>query len=153
MKAQAIIQASNVEDLKKLGSYKDVKNFLEKELDAKLGGRSWISLFTKIKLLKKTFSSHEKEILNIYKGETLSDSKKRISKLLAIEIRVKTHKELEMKVKEMFSFFSSNKFDPYEYYEKTKFRKFQNSSRLEGLTIDIPNASTSLESIIAKYQR
>ncbi|MCK4091350.1 hypothetical protein HCY66_14940 [Acinetobacter radioresistens] len=153
MKAQAIIQASNVEDLKKLGSYKDVKDFLEKEFDTRLGGRSWISLFKKLKLLKDTFSSQEIENLSKYKDETLSDSKKRISRLLAIEIKAKTHKELEMKVKKLFSFFSFNGFDPYEYYEKTKFSKFQNSSNLEGLKIDIPNPSTSLESIIAKYQR
>lgn len=153
MKANAIIQANDVEDLKKLGSYKDVKNFLEKELDNKFGGRSWMSLFTKISFLKRTCSSQKKETLYIYNDETISDARKRISRLLGIEIRVKTHKELEIKVKKIISFFSSSKFDPYEYYEKTKFSKFQNSSKLEGIKIDIPNDSISLESIIAKYQR
>ena len=40
-----------------------------------------------------------------------------------------------------------------EYYEKTKLKKFRDSSKLEGIVVDFPDESISLESILAKHQR
>lgn len=44
-------------------------------------------------------------------------------------------------------------FDPYAYYEKTKLKKFKDSSKLEGIDINYSSQSISLEDILQKYRR
>lgn len=151
MNVKSLIQANSIDDLKKVGSYQEIKKELENEIGNKIGGRSWESLFIKIKLLKKVCSSQEKEILDISKDLVLFDANKKISKILEINFMAKNNKDLEIKLKKIISFFSTPYFDPYDYYEKTKKNKFKNSSKLEG--IDIPNVTSSLASILQKHQR
>ncbi len=44
------------------------------------------------------------------------------------------------------------KFNIYQYYEKIKLRNFKNSSRLEGLEVDIEN-NLSLVEVIKKHKK
>lgn len=44
-------------------------------------------------------------------------------------------------------------FDPYAYYEKTKLKNFQESSRLEGIQMDHLKVGTTLKDILNKYRR
>lgn len=48
---------------------------------------------------------------------------------------------------------SSNIFNPYAYYEKVKFKNFQESSRLEGIQVDYSKSEKTLVDILNKYRR
>lgn len=153
MKTSIILQASNVHELRSSGSYYDVKNSIEKELDNKLGVNGWDSFFEKIQALKETVPLNKDYLLSVCKKNSFKESKKEISKLLGINIKARDWLELKNKIKLIINVFCSSAFDPYVYYEKTKLEKFKNSSKLEGIDIEIPSETTSLESVLAKYRR
>ena len=153
MKAKTIVEASDISELKSLGSYLDVKNHLEEELGNKLGVTSWKSFFEKIQDLKDIIANNKEYLLTICSQKTFKESKNEVSIILKLEMKSKNLTELNLKIKSTISIFCSAVFDPYEYYEETKFRKFQNSSKLEGIDIEIPDKNTTLESVLAKYKR
>lgn len=153
MKIIEILTASNINGLKLFGSYFDVKNSLEKEIDNKLGVNGWESLFFKIQKIKKNVQLKKELLSSDFQGKSFKDSKKWTSEILNIKITAKGWNELKRKVNLIISVFCSGIFDPYEYYERTKLKKFKDSSKLEGIDIEFPNENTSLESVLAKYRR
>jgi|TARA_B110000240_G_C13437486_1_gene426537 hypothetical protein len=153
MKASVIMKASNVEDLKLLGSYRELKKCLEDELGTKLGINGWDSFYGKIISIKCAVVSLKKEIKSIYKDNMFLEAKSYLSKVLGIKVKARGWKTLKCKISVLMNLFVENSFDPYEYYEKNKLKKFRESSKLEGIVLDFPDASISLESILAKYQR
>lgn len=152
MKTSEILKVSSIDELKGLGSYLEIKRFLEDEVDNKLGAKGWSSLFFKIQSLKSTICTDKEALLSSVHKKPLKESKIRISKILGIKIRAKSKDVLKKKVDAFINVFCSGVFDPYEHYEKTKMKKFKDSSKLEGIDIELGNTEKSLESILAKYK-
>ncbi len=152
MKISVVLKANNIEELKLLGSYFEVKTHLEKELGIKLGVTGWSSLFDKVNLLNELIHLNKSYLLSICDESSFKESKEKISNIIKVEVRAKSSGELRNKVENLVLVFCNNAFDPYEYYEKTKLNKFKNSSKLEGIDIEISNENESLENILEKYK-
>lgn len=152
MQVNAIVNVHDVEDLKSLGTYRELKNAIEAKIGSKLGVKGWNSLYEKIVFLKSAVSLLEKESA-IYEGKKFSEAKTYLSKHLGINVKARGWKTLKTKVAALIQLFKSESFDPYAYYEKTKLKKFRDSSKLEGIVVDYPEKTTSLDSILAKYKR
>lgn len=153
MKVSKILTASSVLELRSFGSYFDIKEILEKEIGNKLGVNGWESLFFKIQSIKKIVSSSSKLLVSVCERNSFTESKKEISNILKLKIKARDRQELKLKASLIITTFNLGFFDPYEHYEKTKLKKFKNSSKLEGIEIEYPDESTSLESVLAKYRR
>ena len=78
MKAQTILEASDIHELKTLGSYHKVKKSIEGELGNKLGVTGWKSLFEKIKSLKEIIANNKEYLLAILNKKTFKESKAEI---------------------------------------------------------------------------
>ena len=152
MQIRTIVNVHDVEDLKSLGAYRVLKNAIEAEIGSKLGVKGWSSLYEKIVSLKSAVSLLGKETV-IYEGRKFSEVKTYLSKHLGINVKARGWKTLKAKVSALIQLFKSDSFDPYAYYEKTKLKKFRDSSKLEGIVVDYPEKATSLDSILAKYKR
>lgn len=153
MKAKNILLASSLDELKALGSYLEIKSSLEKAIDNKLGVKGWESLFHKIQTLKESVSINRGLILKIDEEKSFEESKRCISKTLGINFTAKGWKDFNRKLNIFVSVFCSERFDPYAYYEKTKLKKFKDSSKLEGIIIDFSDKNASLESVLERYRR
>lgn len=153
METNKILKASDVIELRSFGSYLEVKNNFEKEIHNKLGVNGWNSFFKKVQKLKKIVTLNKDILVSVCDEKSFSESKKEISKILKLKVTARGWSELKRKVELFIKIFCSGIFDPYEYYEKTKLKKFRNSSKLEGIDIDYPDENTSLESVLAKYRR
>ncbi len=153
MKTAAALKANDIKELKSLGSYFEVKNHIEKELGIKLGVRGWNSLFYKINTLKKFIFQNKYNFSAIFDENSFKNSKDIISKNIGLKVKAKSWRDLRSKIENITIVVCNNIFDPHEYYEKTKINKFKNSSKLEGIDIDVSNESNSLENILAKYKR
>ena len=153
METSKILNASDVVELRSFGSYLDIKNNFEKEIHNKLGVNGWGSLFRKIQKLKNIISSKKDVLVSICDEKSFIESKKEISKILKLKVTARGWSELKIKVDLIIKVFCSGIFDPYEYYERTKQKKFKNSSKLESIDIEYPDENTSLENVLAKYRR
>jgi len=153
MKANTILKVNDVESLRSLGSYGELKSCLEGELGNKLGVNGWNSLFDKIVFIKGAVSLMKDDILSVYGNKSFSESKKYLSESLGIKVKARGWQVLKLKISNLIRLFSVNAFDPYEYYETTKLKKFRDSSKLEGIEVNILDESISLESVLAKYRR
>ncbi|ENC6659157.1 hypothetical protein ABKY47_003666 [Aeromonas hydrophila] len=152
MRLSEIINVHDVEDLKSLGTYSELKNAIEANIGSKLGVKGWNSLYEKIVFLKSAVSLLEKETA-IYEGRKFSEAKTYLSKHLGINVKARGWKTLKTKVSVLIQLFKSDSFDPYAHYEKRKLKNFRDSSKLEGIVVDYPEKATSLDSILAKYKR
>lgn len=153
MKISEILKASNINELRAYGSYLELKNIFEKELDNKIEVKGWSSFFSKIQNLKIITSSNKKALESACNKTSLKESKKEISTILTIKIKAKNQTELKRKIDSFFFVFCSSSFDPYTYYERTKLKKFKDSSKLEGININILDDNPSLENVLKKYRR
>jgi len=153
MDTNTILKASDIQELKALGSYLEVKRSFEEELNSKLGATGWASFFDKVNSLKEVVSSNKDYLASICDDNSFKESKNKMSKLLNIKVKAKSWIELKRKIEIFIALFCANIFDPYDYYEKTKLEKFKNSSKLEGIDIQVPDETVLLESVLAKYQR
>ena len=153
MKIAKILSASNVNELKVLGSYLEIRRCLEVEIDNKLGVNGWESLFAKVQKIKKSASSKKDLLSAAFANKSFKEAKGEISRILQVKITAKNRDNLEKKVRQIISVFCVGIFNPYEHYEKTKLMKFKSSSRLEGIDIEIPSENESIESVLAKYRR
>lgn len=153
MKTSEILKASNINELRAYGSYLELKNIFEKELGNKIEVKGWNSFFSKIQNLKIIIPSNKKALESAYNKTSLKESKKEISTILTIKIKAKNQTELKKKVDSFIFVFCSSIFDPYTYYERTKLKKFKDSSKLEGINIDILDEKSSLENVLKKYKR
>ncbi|WP_143269372.1 YhfG family protein [Mangrovitalea sediminis] len=153
MKASNVLVASSLDELRELGSYLEIKNCLEKEIDNKLGVKGWKSLFHKIHVLKESVINNKSLILKKDKVRSFEESKNYVSNTLGIHVTAKGWEELTRKLNLIIVVFCSEPFDPYAYYEKTKSKKFKDSSKLEGIDVDLPDKNTSLESVLERHRR
>ncbi|MBD2779520.1 hypothetical protein [Xenorhabdus szentirmaii] len=152
MKLNAIFKVKNVDELRSLGSYYETKRYIESELNIKLGVSGWNSLYDKISAINDFIRSFKKNITSIYEGKTFTESKKYISKILKIKIKTRSWNALEWTLTNIITLVKTKPFDPHEYYENNKMKKFCDSSRLEGIELTIPDESTSLQSVLEEYR-
>ncbi len=153
MKKSTILSASSLSDLKELGTFREIKNFIENNIENKLGVKGWETLYKKIEFLKEAVRRNRNILENPSPKKPFNDCKKEISKILNINIAAKNPDDLKRKIYLIINLFGLKIFDPYVYYEKTKQKKFKDSSRLEGIHIELPEKDTSLEAILLKYRR
>lgn len=152
MKTSEILKVSSLDDLKELGSYLEIKRFLEEKVDNKLAVKGWSSLFFKIQSLKDIICTNKETLLSSVHKKSFKESKVEISKILGAKVRARNKDDLNKKLAAFINVFCFSVFDPYEHYEKTKMKKFKDSSKLEGIDIELGNTEKSLESILAKYK-
>ncbi len=153
MNIQDLVKAKKVEDLKAFGGYFDTKNNLESQLGFKLGVNGWHSLHEKLYELRMAVKSNKDKIYHIYWTYPLDKSKEEISDILDVDLTVKDKEELKDRVDDLICFFYISSYDPYRKYEESKLKNFKNSSKLEGIDIDISNKNKCLSSILSKYKR
>lgn len=153
MKANEILKVTTINELKTYGSYFEIKHFFEKKIDNKLGVSGWESLFSKIQSLKTIVPSNKEALESACKRKNFKESKKEISEILKTRVKAKDCDDLKKKVDLLVTVFCSSVFDPYRHYERTKLKKFKDSSKLEGIDIEISDENASLESVLAKYRR
>lgn len=153
MKASAIANVTDIDELKSLGAYLELKRSLEGEFGNKLGVNGWQSFFYKLSTLKQAVFANKDYLVTVCQNNSFNESKKLISNLLSLRVTARGWNELNGKLKKIITVFSSDAVDPYEYYEKTKQKKFIDSSKLEGLDVEVPDASESLESVLARFRR
>ncbi|WP_252178451.1 YhfG family protein [Endozoicomonas sp. 4G] len=153
MNVNEILSASRIDELKKVGSYLEVKILIEEKIDNKLGVNGWKPLFYKIKAVKESVGLNKNKLISECDGDYLNKSKKKVSDILGFKVVAKNFNELKKKIDMIIVFFGSSTFDPYEHYEKTKLDKFKSSSRLEGIKIEFSNQDQTIEGVLAKYRR
>lgn len=153
MKTEIILQVLDIDELKSFGSYRDVKQSVESEIGNRLGVNSWCSLYEKIKLLKQKVYSNKEFLLMASKGGDFKLSKIQISEMLGINIKARSWHELKNKIECIVSIFCKNDSNLYLYYESKKLKNFKDSSRLEGIKIELSSNNVSLESVLDKYRR
>ncbi|MCL1090886.1 hypothetical protein L2744_15015, partial [Shewanella profunda] len=88
MKTSEILKVSSIDDLKGLGSYLEIKRFLEEKVDNKLGAKGWSSLFFKIQGLKGIICTNKETLLSSIHKNSFEESKVEISKILGIKMRL-----------------------------------------------------------------
>lgn len=153
METSKILNASDTTELKSYGSYLEIKNYFEEEIHNSLGVNDWDSFFRKIQQLKKCVSSNRDILIAACEKKSFSKSKKEVSDILNLRITARGWSELKRKVDLIIKTFCSETSDPYEYYERTKLKKFKNSSKLEGIDISYSDENASVESVVKKYKR
>ena len=153
MKINTLIAASDLNQLKKQGSFREIKTFIETSIDNKLGITGWNSLYEKLEHLKKGVNSNEINSMYSQSQKSLKQLKKEFSALLTINVTANTLIDLQRKIDLIINFFSSEPFNPFKHYENTKLDKFKNSSKLEGIIINHSNNTNSMEDILRKYRR
>ena len=153
MQVTKILSATTVQELRSVGSYREVKRSLEGKLGIKLGVVGWESLFYKIKHLKKVVTRNKNILFDKCRSGVFKESKRDLEELLELKIKARGWQGLNKKIQDVVNIFCSNRFNPYEYYENKKSLNFKNSSRLEGIDLSFSNETVSLESVLAKYER
>ncbi|MDD4965124.1 MAG: DUF2559 family protein [Gallionella sp.] len=148
-----VLKVADLDELKALGSYFDLKKNTEKQLGFKLNIRGWDSLFQSIKRLRSVVPKNKDQFFRICQCYSFNDAKHKIFELLELKIAAKNKKQLEAKLENLVRCFNALHFDPYKRFEETKLKNFKNSSKLEGIEICLSSESSSLESILAKYKR
>lgn len=148
-----ILKVNDVDGLKALGSYLDLKSDLEKNLDLKLGVKGWDSLFQKIKQLRSAVPKNKDRLFEICRSCSLDEAKSKTFELIGTRVAANNKKQLMTKLESLVKCFGDSNFDPYRRFEETKLKNFTNSSRLEGIEIFMSSESSSLREILAKYKR
>ncbi|MDE1488716.1 hypothetical protein KKJ17_06650 [Xenorhabdus bovienii] len=148
-----VLKAENIETLKSYGAYVELKNRIEQYIGFSLGVKNWNDLFEKMLLLREAVTTENEIIRKIINESSFIAAKSQLSHTLGICIQAKSKQQLATKIDNLLKVFSWSCFDPYKKFEETKFRNFQNSSRLEGIMIEGPAGSMNLNDVIAKYKR
>lgn len=153
MDIKKLINAKSIDELKSTGSYFETKKYLEEKIKTKLCVNGWTSLYKRIQKLKSLTAAEREVLLKELDGKKFNESKKTASDIFGIEIKATGRRQLKEKITIILKIFYRASFDPYEYYEKTKLKKFKHSSSLEGIKVNPKKTGTSLESVLAKYRR
>ena len=148
-----ILKVDDVDELKVFGSYLDLKNIIEKNLDLKLGVKGWDSLFQKIKQLRLAVPKNKDRLFEICRSCSLDEAKSKTFELIGTRVAANNKKQLMVKLENLVKCFGDSSFDPCRRFEETKLKNFKNSSKLEGIEIFISSESSSLREILAKYKR
>ncbi|MCI4185419.1 hypothetical protein MRO89_05485 [Dickeya dianthicola] len=148
-----ILHTQDVNSLKSLGAYRELKYFIEEEMRLKLGGKSWDSLFIKITGIRSFFLNDKKDFFSDIEMMSFSEAKKKIENTTEVIFSAKNNKEIKEILDNISLLFNEVKFNPYKRYEETKIKNFKSSSKLEGIYINSNYNDDSLESVIARYKR
>ena len=148
-----VLLAAKTNSLTQMGSFIEVKQYVEAQLTFKLGVKGWNALHTKLNLLAASVSEHRDCIGSTLENMPFNKGKRELSRMLGFTIKAKNQAALNHIIKVLLSFTPCSQFDPYERYEENKLRNFISSSRLEGITIPVPDEKVSLEALLAKHRR
>ena len=156
----------NIEELKSYGSLKSVKESILLESGMALRASSWESLYKKISELVKNAADNRKYIEQIAnKNANLEDfggfdeTKSKLSNLIGYKLSAKSWDELYTKTDKATSFLlliivSKTKLsldEKKKIFNKTKYKNFVSSSKLEGVRV-IP-VKESINDLIEKYKQ
>ena len=145
---------TSIEELKALGSFRDVKKDLCSELGFRVSARGWDSLFQKLVTLRESVMCHSAEIEQALQSKSTSSGRSQLQNLLGIRIPGRTRAALKRNVDALMQTFCRPRsaLSPYERYEQTRWKNFRSSSKLEDITIPDSNSNHSLEDILAAYR-
>lgn len=149
----SILKAKDLNELKALGSYKEIKDSLQLKLDINLKVNGWEALDKRIRSLKSLVSENREKLTEICEFDNFKNAKESVNELLGFKITAKSKDDFKKKISKLIDAFYQGEFDPYARFEETKMRNFKSSSKLEGLEIEEPDESVTLESILSKYRK
>ncbi len=150
---QQIFHTAQVDDLKALGKFLEIKRFVETQLYLKLGAKGWNSLLLRLQTIraleKLSFDyEHYSRATNSYPV-----ARANASKMIGFEITAKNWMELKDALHGISTCVTPRELDLHERFEKKKRKNFMHSSRLEGIEIPAFDEKLSLENILAKHGR
>ena len=134
-------------NIKKYGSFIEMKKNLKNIFGFDVKARSWKALFEKLQNIKKIINNADK---SLFITNSFLISKNKISEKLGIYSCADNLQQLKNDFDKLIIFFTLKKFDPYEEFEKSKIADFTDSSRLEGIYIKKTNKT--LDEIIKQYK-
>lgn len=154
-----LYKIKNIESLKTLGTYKEVKSWVEKKADVSLKVNGWNELFKKINGLSSSVNENIEKLIFFLDEDgrlkelgSFSEAKLKVSELLEFQISAQSWKQLERKLKSIIvAFRNHDMIDKSAIFEKNKIRNFIHSSRLEGIQMsDAP--ALKMTDILDKYR-
>jgi hypothetical protein len=158
-KMPPLYKIKDIDTLKSLGTYIEVKRWVTKKVDVALNVNGWEELFQRINGLSFSVNENiEKLIFFLDENKRLKElgsfleAKKKISELLKFQIKARSWKQLERNLKSIVvAFRNRDMTDKSAIFEKNKIQNFIQSSRLEGIKIsDTPVLKMS--DILDKYR-
>ena len=157
----------NIEGLKSYGSLNSIKESILSESGIALRANSWESLYEKVSELVKNATKNQKYIEQLAnKKATVKDfgdfneSKSKLSNLIGYKLSAKSWDELHTKTNKATAFLliiirTKNKSlslaEKKKLFNKSKYKNFVSSSRLEGVSV-IP-VKNSIDELIKKYKQ
>jgi hypothetical protein len=143
-KMPPLYKIKDIDTLKSLGTYIEVKRWVTKKVDVALNVNGWEELFQRINGLSFSVNENiEKLIFFLNENKRLKElgsfleAKKKISALLEFQIKARSWKQLERNLKSIVvAFRNRDMTDKSAIFEKNKIRNFIQSSRLEGIKIN-----------------
>jgi hypothetical protein len=154
-----LYKIKDIETLKSLGTYIEVRRWIAKKVDVPLKVSGWEELFQRINSLSFSVNENlEKLIFLLSENEHLkelgsfSKAKEKISELLMFRIKSRSWKQLERNLKSIVvAFRNRDMIDKSVIFENNKIQNFIQSSRLEGIQIsDAP--ALKMADIFDKYR-
>ncbi|KTC34773.1 hypothetical protein AO265_22775 [Pseudomonas sp. ABAC61] len=150
---QQIFQTAQVDDLKALGKFLEIKRFVEAQLYLKLGAKGWNSLLLKLKAIRALEKSSCEYEDYFCTTPSYPVARANAAKMIGFEITAKNWTELKDALHGISTCVTPRELDLHERFEKKKRKNFMNSSRLEGIEIPAFDEKLSLERILAKHGR
>ncbi|KPW55975.1 Uncharacterized protein ALO80_04189 [Pseudomonas caricapapayae] len=150
---QQVLQAEQIDDLKRLGTFIDVKKCIEAQLMLKLGVNGWMALCSKLEALRAALRANNASVQLAAREKTFKDARRRLSESLGFKITAKNQTELDRVIQTCSMYRFNHATDPHKRFEQNKRRNFINSSKLEGIHLHFTDEETSLEMILAKHRR
>ncbi|WP_444935313.1 YhfG family protein [Microbulbifer sp. JMSA004] len=148
----SILEAKDLDELKALGSYKEIRDSLQSKIDINLKVNGWVALDKRIRSLKSLVSNNKEKLTEICEFSNFENAKASVNELLDLKIKAKSKDDFKKKISKLIDAFYQGEFDPYARFEETKIRNFKSSSRLEGIELEEPDESITIESILSKYR-
>lgn len=150
---QQILQAEDIEDLKKLGKFFDLKKAVESQLMLILGVNGWASLYRQLKRLERSISSNKDSLYRAAETNDFKSVRYSLSETMGFTLTVKSQADLDTLIKNCLAYAVEQDVSPYKHFEDKKIKNFINSSKLEGIHLPFPESKASLESVLAKHRR
>ncbi|WP_122695029.1 hypothetical protein, partial [Pseudomonas viridiflava] len=96
---QQILQAEDIEDLKKLGKFFDLKRAVESQLMLILGVNGWASLYRQLKRLERSISSNKDSLYRAAETNDFKSVRYSLSETMGFTLNLKSQADLDTLIK------------------------------------------------------
>lgn len=154
MKLREALQVREAEQLKQLGSFREVKAGLEEQLGAKLRVNGWHALFQRLLCLREHGRLVSEQVLRLVNEKKCSEAKQRLEEQLGLHPKSATPEELTAVGRALKQCtWPINTLDADARFEATKRKNFLHSSRLEGIELEASGRDITVDEVVALLKR